>query len=104
MTALNPEKALPYFERAVVLNPDIPDGYLNLGNTYALIGDYEQTITSYKKAHLFNPNSLNPLVNLGRVYSYLGRIEEARAVLNEALELAPGSEIAKQLLNELPNL
>jgi len=99
----NPEKALPYFEQAVVLNPDIPDGYLNLGNTYALIGDYEQTITAYKKAHLFNPNSPNPLVNLGRVYSYLGRIEEARTVLNEALELAPGSEIAKQILNELPN-
>ena len=56
------------------------------------------------KAHFINPSSPNPLVNLGRIYVHLGRIKEARGVLNEALEISPGLEIAQQLLYELAEL
>jgi tetratricopeptide (TPR) repeat protein len=100
----NPSKALPYFEKAVILDPDIPDGLLNLGNTYVLLAKFDQAIISYKKAQLFNPQSSNVLVNIGRVYSHLGQIKEARDAFNQALRISPGLDIARQLLNDLPDL
>lgn len=100
----DPVKALPYLKRAVVLNPDIPDGYLNLGNTYVLLNEYEKAIVSYQKAHLFNPDSPNALVNLGRIYAHLGKIDDARKVLSEVLKISPGLNTALRLLNELEKL
>ncbi len=100
----NPSKALTYFEKAVILDPDIPDGFLNLGNTYFLLANFDQAIISYKKAHLFNPQSPNALVNMGRVYSHLGRIKEARDAFIQALRISPGLHIARQLLNDLPEM
>jgi len=100
----NPSKALPFFEKAVILDPDIPDGFLNLGNTYFLLANFDQAIISYKKAHLFNPQSPNALLNMGRVYSYLGQIKEARDAFSDALRISPGLHIARQLLNDLPDL
>lgn len=100
----NPSKALPYFEKAVILNPDIPDGFLNLGNTYFLLANFDQAIISYKKAQLFNPQSPNALVNMGRVYIYIGQVKEARDALNQALRISPGLQVARQLLNDLPDL
>ncbi|MFC2119904.1 tetratricopeptide repeat protein, partial [Bacteroidota bacterium] len=99
----NPSKALPFFEKAVILDPDIPDGFLNLGNTYVLLTDFTQAIMSYKKAQLLNPQSPNALVNMGRVYTHLRQIEEARNAFNQALRISPGLDIARQLLNNLPD-
>ena len=60
--------------------------------------------STYKKAQLFNPQSSNILVNMGRVYSHLGQIKEARDAFNQALRISPGLDIARQLLNDLPDL
>jgi tetratricopeptide (TPR) repeat protein len=100
----NPGKALPYFEKAVTLNPDIPNGFLNLGNTYFLLGNFDMAITSYTKAHFVDPKSPNALINLGRVYTNLDRLNDARNAYNEALRISPGLQIARQLLNDLPDL
>ena len=100
----NPSKALPYFEKAVILDPDIPDGFLNLGNTYFLLANFDQAIISYKKAQLFNPQSPNALVNVGRVYIYLGQVKDARDAFTQALRISPGLQVARQLLNDLPDL
>lgn len=99
----NPEKAVSYFKQAVVLDPDIPDGFLNLGNTYSMLGNYEQAIVAYKNDYLFNPQSTNALINMGRIYYNLGKYADARNVFQEALRVFPGLKIANQYLEELPD-
>ncbi|UCH64723.1 MAG: tetratricopeptide repeat protein [Ignavibacterium sp.] len=100
----DPTNAVSYFKRAVVLDPDIPDGYLNLGNTYSMLGKYEEAITAYKKEHLFNPNSPNSLVNLGNLYYNLGKYSDARSSFEEALRVSPGLKVAQQFLDEMKDL
>jgi tetratricopeptide (TPR) repeat protein len=100
----DPNNAVSYFKRAVVLNPDIPDGYLNLGNTYSMLGNFEEAITAYKKDYLFNPKSPNALVNLGNLYYNLGKYTDARSSFEEALRISPGLKVALQFLDEMKDL
>ncbi len=97
-----PEKALGYFREAVTLDPDIPNGYLNLGNTLTLLGKYEDAVKAYRKEHLFQPKSANALVNLGRVYTLMGKTDEARKALQQALATDPTMTVARQYLSALP--
>jgi tetratricopeptide (TPR) repeat protein len=97
----DPNNAVSYFERAVVLDPDIPDGFLNLGNTHSLLGNYDEAINSYKKDYLFNPQSTNTLVNMGRLYYNLGKYSDARSAFEEALRIDPGLKVAQQFLEEM---
>ena len=100
----DPDNAVSYFKRATVLNPDIQDGFLNLGNSYSMLGKYEEAITAYKKDHLFNPESPNAMVNLGNLYYNLGRYSDARNAFEQALKISPGLKIAEQYLKEMKDL
>ena len=79
-----PAKALPYFKEAVVLNPDAPDGHLNLANTYALLGDYEKAIHSFRREIYYHPGSAAAFFNLGRTYSLMGEEGLARRAFGRA--------------------
>jgi tetratricopeptide (TPR) repeat protein len=68
-----PVKALPYFEERVVLDPDAPDGYLNLGNTYALLGDYEKAVHAYQREIHYHPGSSAAIYNLRRTHFLTGK-------------------------------
>ncbi|MFC2103407.1 tetratricopeptide repeat protein [Bacteroidota bacterium] len=82
-------KALGYYKKAVELNPDITDGLINLGNTYALLGEYEKAVESYKKELLFREESVNAYINLGRVYFLTGDTLSANDAFNKARLINP---------------
>jgi tetratricopeptide (TPR) repeat protein len=96
-----PEKALEYFKKSASLDPQLEDGYLNLGNTYTMIGDYQDALEAYRKEIIFRPNSTSAYVNMGKVYEMFGRKTEACKAYLQALEIDPSLDIAKQYLNEL---
>jgi tetratricopeptide (TPR) repeat protein len=83
----DPVKALPYFREGVVLNPDAPNGYLNLGNTYALLRDYEKAIRAYGREIYYHPGSAAALFNLGRTYSLMGKEGLARRAFKSASKI-----------------
>lgn len=87
------DSALEYFKKAVELDPDITNGLINLGNTYAMLGDYEDAIKTYKKELLFRENSVNALMNLGRIYSLMGDTLSANDVFNKARQINPELEL-----------
>lgn len=80
----DPVKALPYFRETVVLNPDAPNGYMNFGNTCALLGEYENAISAYRREIYYHPGAAAPFFNLGRTYSLMGKDRLARRAFERA--------------------
>jgi len=85
----NPQKALNYYKKAVLLDPDLPDALVNLGNTYALLGKYDKAEEMYKKEILFRKNSARAYANLGKIYKMQGRFKEAYGLLRKAKLIDP---------------
>src|SRR5690606_1622535 len=76
-----PENSIKYFKQASVIDPDLENVFLNLGNAYTLTGDFESAELAYKKELYSNPNSVNAKINLARLYKSLGRNKEADKLL-----------------------
>ena len=83
------QSALRYYKKAVELNPDITDGLINLGNTYAILGEYEKAIETYKKELIFREESVKAYINLGRIYTLVGDTVSANVALNKARLINP---------------
>ena len=96
-----PAKALPYFKALLVLEPDFPDGHMNLGNTYALLGQYNEAAAQYEQELAKNPLSADVYFNLGRVYLLSGKKKEARTAFEKVLTIDPSMTVAQKYLSEL---
>jgi adenylate cyclase len=89
-----PEEALPRVKQAMRLDPRSPIIYLwTLGQTYRLMGRYEEAIAAQKKVLSLYPHYLPAHVHLASLYSELGLEKEARAEATEILRLSPGFSI-----------
>lgn len=94
----NGEKAINYYKQALALDPDIPNGFLNLGNSYAMLNNAEEAIASFKKQISINPKSILALINLGRIYKLMGNKNLGNKYLRQALKIDPNSQTAKLYL------
>lgn len=70
-------------------NPDDPKGYMELGNQYAEVKDYENAAAAYREALKRNPSDAGVLMNMGGVLHALGRDTEAKQALQLSLQLDP---------------
>ena len=91
----NPQEALKYYSKAVELDPDLPNGLINLGNTYALLGKLDDAVSSYKKELIFRPKSSDAYLNLGKVYELQGNVKEAKIALDNAKLINPNIDSNK---------
>ncbi|MBK8465610.1 MAG: tetratricopeptide repeat protein [Chloracidobacterium sp.] len=110
------ELAIEAFRQAVKINPELAEGWFQLGIAYALLemqlersGEYsapasnskegvkktnsekafEKAVETYKKWLKANPNDDAAQFNLGRTYAKLNKDEEAEEAFREAVELKP---------------
>ncbi len=110
------ELAIEAFRQAVKLNPELADGWFQLGIAYSLLemqmersGEYtepasnskegrtkkssekafEKAVEAYKKWIKANPNDDAAQFNLGRTYAKLNKDEEAEDAFKEAVKLKP---------------
>jgi adenylate cyclase len=94
-----PEKSLPYFEKALHLNPLPPHPYLyTSGFAYFYMGKYEMAIPFIEKAINILPNSYLSLLNLAICYAGVGREEEAHACVARVLRINPKITIEKYVM------
>ncbi len=100
ITYNNPQEALSYYKTALHLDPDIEDGYLNIGNTYAMMNNFEEAIISYNRQLSGNPNSVSAYINLSLLYKSIGEIELASETIKRGIELNPHSVLLKERLNQ----
>jgi tetratricopeptide (TPR) repeat protein len=84
-----PDTAVHYFEEVVNLDPDFPLGYINLGNVYTLLSEYDKAIDCYNREILTRPESAYAYYNIGRVFKLAGRIEESQRSYQKAIDLDP---------------
>jgi adenylate cyclase len=84
------QEAIPLFEKAIRLNPFPPAFYyMNLGNSYRLLGGFEEAVAMYKKTVALSPNNIIAFVNLAGTCGLMGKEEEAKAAAAEILRLNP---------------
>ena len=101
-TRLNrPDSALPCFLEVVRLDPDFPDCYLDLGNTYGLLGDFAHALDAYRHESASHPRSTSVLVNMAHVYALMGRKNEARDAIKRAMKMDPAMALPEGVLKEI---
>ena len=59
----------------------------NLGNQYAVSGQYEKAIEAYREAITLEPTAAIPYSNLAGAFISINRLAEAKEILNQALAL-----------------
>lgn len=98
MSHNNPEQALKHYQRAMLLQPNLRNGHLNIGNAFALLNNIESAIKEYESELAMYPQSTSAMVNLGKVYIEQGQKEKGRSYLREALKINPTLGAARELL------
>lgn len=80
-------EAANYLEQAAKLDPVSPEIHMNLGQTLALLGNYEDAKRSYDRVVFLNPHYFEGYEFKARLYLYKeGNIQGARRVLGEAAQ------------------
>ena len=73
----------------MAIDPEIPNGYLNLGNSYAMLNNLKDAANSYKKQIANQPESVLALTNLGRLYQVMGDELLGKKYLKKAIKVDP---------------
>ncbi len=85
-------------EKAVTLNPALPEIWNELGGVEAAAGDYAAAVRHYEKALELGPDLAYALVNAALAYSQVGNSTEAERLYRRALEVDPkDGEVANSL-------
>ena len=84
-----PLEAIPYFERAIRLDPALQQYRHFLGTAYFVAGNYETAAAVFKDRIANTPNTDLSRAFLASTLGHLGRPEEAREVWRELKEINP---------------
>jgi adenylate cyclase len=88
--ACRPEEAIPFFQKAIRLNPYGPLFYYrNLGGVLWMTGRYEEAVSAFKKVIQRSPDHITVHLGLAATYIMMGREQEARAEAAEVLRIDP---------------
>jgi len=72
------KEAISYYNKAIELNPkDIWFDYVNKGNAYSNLDQFDKAIKSYQKAFIVKPHFNEAYYNLGLVYDRMGDLDKA---------------------------
>ena len=89
------ETAFQLMTKAVMLKPNRPEMWQNMGHIADKLWRYEEALYCYGKALELNPNDFQTLASMASAYVGLGESDLAIVYANRALELEPTSEIAQ---------
>jgi adenylate cyclase len=87
-----PEAAIPYIEKAMLLDPrgaNFNVSYLSLGRCHLLLGHVDEAIEFLSKSRAANPQYGSTYLWLAGAFGLRGDLDEARAALAEGIKLKP---------------
>ncbi|MBN22902.1 MAG: hypothetical protein CL678_16570 [Bdellovibrionaceae bacterium] len=95
------DAALPYFKKALEINPYLIDGYLEFSKAYEQLGFVEKAIALLEMG--LSQMSFYPDLHcrLGELYLKKNLVQKAKESWKKALELDPLHEVSKIRLNEI---
>jgi tetratricopeptide (TPR) repeat protein len=85
-----PAEAIPYFDRALALYPDVWTYRFNRAHAESRLGNWREASEGYKLALALNADDYVIHYNLGMALHKLGDEEAAVAAYRRAIDLAPG--------------
>lgn len=83
------EKSIPYYIKAIELNPKYILTYNNLGNAYKALNQYNKSIDAYISGLKINPNNANTYNNLGMAYEGISDYENSINSYKKAISINP---------------
>jgi protein O-mannosyl-transferase len=93
-------EALPYFETAVRIDPEMGSARNNLGLALGRMGRLPDAIAQLQIAVRLWPDSPDPHTNLGTALAQAGRLPEAAAEFEAALRMDPNDAIVQRNLGQ----
>lgn len=73
----------------------------SLGIIYRKKGDHESSLKHYTKALKIHPGECNIYYNIGRIYLDMRELDKARDYFQQAVDIDPGFDAAKQVIKAL---
>ncbi len=73
-------RSRPFVERALEIDPGLPDAYVTLGRFKREFGEFDSAIELFQKAIELDPGHLFASANLGLVLRFTGRFAEALTI------------------------
>lgn len=70
------ESSIPYFYASLILSPTNPRFSYELGDSYAILGDYEKSYNFFKKSYELNPSNFSTILSYFKISFFLGKKEE----------------------------
>ena len=95
------DEALPLFEKATALDPDLAVAFVNAGSVYLLRQQLDEAAEQFEQALAADRDYVPALGNLGLVRAQQGRYDEARALLQQVLRLDPSDARARATLQQV---
>ena len=85
-------------EKALTLNPELPEGHFARGQllwTPARGFPHELAIQSYKRSLALNPNLDEAHHQLGIIYTHIGLFDKSRIEIEKAVAINPANTLAR---------
>ena len=82
-----PDKALPYFQKASRLSPGVPDYHNGIGYCLSFSDRFKEAIDEFTVAVALDPSHVDALTGLGIAYMKTGLREKALDIYNKLKEL-----------------
>ena len=89
MKANDTKGAMEDVDRALSLNPNLPEAYTLRGRLAFIVSDLDGAEAAFRKALTLDPTAFEPLLWLGTLLREEGRLPEARSHLERANQLQP---------------
>ena len=86
------------FSKAAALNPDVPSLHSYSGQALLFSGDADGAAAEFRKELAANPNDFDANLQLASILSRRGKTEDARPLLERAVQVRPGSAEARDAL------
>lgn len=96
-----PKAALVEYNKAMVMNPEIPDPYESMGRLHHSMNNYEEAEKAYQKALEFNPGNINTQMNLAQLYMDTARYSDMRQIYANILNKVKDPRLKKKIEERL---
>lgn len=98
----NYDRAFTNFNIGMNLLPETPEIFINRGNAFYRIGDYQMAIEDYRQSLELGFTAFSGVyLNLGKSYERIGNLDLAEQNYRQAIELSPNPAEAQDLLEGL---
>ncbi len=97
MSTGNYTDAIDQYTRAIGIDPEYADAYVDRGYAYEKSGDLTAAVEDFNRAAVFMPDNTDVFYDAGRVYFEMSKYEDALTSLNKALELKKSNLAALQV-------